>query len=96
MVVSDNATCFEYRNNDIVPVTSAPYHQSSNVLVERAVQTLKEIKKSAEGSIATKVSRVLFSYRIISQSTTGLSPAEMLLGRRLCSTLNLVYPDLKG
>lgn len=38
---------------------------------------------------------MLFSYRITPQSTTGLSPAELLLGRKLRSTLDLAHPDLK-
>ncbi|CAL9705832.1 unnamed protein product [Knipowitschia caucasica] len=54
------------------------------------------MKKAGEGNIQTKVSRVLFNYRITPQSTTGLSPAEMLQGRRLRSTLDLVHPDLRS
>ncbi len=38
---------------------------------------------------------MLFSYRITPQSTTGISPAEMLLGRKLRSTLDLLHPDLQ-
>lgn len=41
------------------------------------------------------VARVLFSYRITPQSTTGISPAEMLLGRKLHSTLDPLHPDLQ-
>ncbi len=77
-------------------VTSAPFHASSNGLAERAVQTFNTMmKKAGEGSVASKVARVLFSYRITPQSTTGISPAEMLLGRKLRSTLDLLHPDLQ-
>ncbi|XP_055017905.1 LOW QUALITY PROTEIN: uncharacterized protein K02A2.6-like [Boleophthalmus pectinirostris] len=104
MIVSDNGTCFvsaefqEFmRKNGIEHITSAPYHPSSNGCAERAVQTIKSMmKKAGESSIHTKVSRVLFSYRITPQSTTGLSPAEMLQGRRLRSTLDLGHPDLRN
>ncbi|XP_062400896.1 uncharacterized protein K02A2.6-like [Sardina pilchardus] len=100
-VVSDNGSCFvsaEFREfmqkNGIEHITSAPYHASSNGCAERAVQTFKSMmKKAGEGSLTTKVSRVLFSYRITPQSTTGLSPAEMLQGRKLRSTLDLIHPD---
>ncbi|XP_039511288.1 uncharacterized protein K02A2.6-like [Pimephales promelas] len=100
-IVSDNGSCFvstEFREfmqkNGIEHVTSAPYHASSNGCAERGVQTFKAMmKKAGEGSIATRVSRVLFSYRITPQSTTGLSPAEMLQGRKLRSTLDLIHPD---
>lgn len=103
MIVSDNGSCFvsaEFKEfmskNGIEHITSAPYHASSNGCTEGAVQTFKfMMKKAGEGSITTKVSRVLFSYRITPQSTTGLSPAEMLQGRRLRSTLDLVHPDLR-
>ncbi|XP_043916150.1 LOW QUALITY PROTEIN: uncharacterized protein K02A2.6-like [Protopterus annectens] len=103
-IVSDNASCFmsvEFKDflgkNGIVHVTSAPYHAASNGCAERAVQTFKSMmKKAGEGSMAAKVSRVLFNYRITPQSTTGLSPAEMLQGRRLRSTLDLVHPNLRA
>ena len=100
-IVSDNGSCFvsaEFkdflRKNGIEHITSAPYHASSNGCAERAVQTFKSMmKKAGEGSLTTKVSRVLFNYRITPQSTTGLSPAEMLQGRKLRSTLDLLHPD---
>lgn len=103
MIVSDNGTCVvsaEFKDfmskNGIEHITSAPFHPSSNGCAERAVQTFKSMmKKAGEGNISTKVSRVLFSYRITPQSTTGLSPAELLQGRRLRSTLDLVHPDLR-
>lgn len=99
--MSDNGSCFvsaEFRDfmqkNGVEHITSAPYHASSNGCAERAVQTFKSMmKKAGDGSLSTKVSRVLFSYRIIPQSTTGLSPAEMLQGRKLRSALDLIHPD---
>lgn len=102
LIVSDNGTCFlsaEFKEfldkNGVQHVTSAPYHASSNGLVERAVQIFKGMmKKMIEGTVATKVARVLFSYRITPQTTTGLSPAEMLNGRKLRCSLDFVHPDL--
>ncbi len=41
------------------------------------------------------LNRALFSYRITPQSTTGPSPAEMMMGRKLRCTLDLIHPDLK-
>lgn len=103
VLVSDNGPCFislEFQEfvqkNGILHVTSAPYHASSNGLAERAVQTFKEMMdKCPAGSIKTKVARVLFSYRTTPQTTTGLSPAELLMGRKLRCTLDLMHPDLK-
>lgn len=76
---------------------TAPYHPSSNGLAERAVQTSKLLmKKMAGDSIETKMSRALFSYRITPQLTTGKSPAELLCGRKLRSTLDLIHPDFRN
>ncbi len=100
LIVSDNGTCFisaEFKEflhkNGVRHVTSAPYHASSNGLV--AVQIVKTmLKKTVDGTIATKLSRVLFSYRI--QTTTGLSPAELLYGRKLRCSMDFIHPDLTG
>jgi len=58
-----------------------PYHPSSNGLAEHAVQTFKKgFKKMSEGSVQEKISRFLFSYCITPQTSTGISPAELLMG----------------
>ena len=46
------------------------------------------------GSIQDRLARFLFSYRITLQSTTGSLPAELLMGRKLRSRLDLVKPNL--
>ena len=72
-----------------------PYHPSSNGLEERAVQTFKKgLKKLSKGSVQDKFSRFLFLYRIMPQSTTGTSPAELLFGRPLQFRLYLLRPNL--
>ena len=88
-VVTDNGTGFvsqEFetflKNNGIRHTTSAPYHPASNGLAERAVQIVKKgLKKVTVGSMNTRLAKVLFTYRITPHSTTGMSPAELLLGR---------------
>ena len=85
------------KQNGIRHVKSAPYHPASNGLVERAVQTFKEfMKKMKGGSIEANVSRFLLQYRITPHSTTGISPAEMLMSRRPRSRLDLIVPDLSS
>ncbi|XP_056330368.1 uncharacterized protein K02A2.6-like [Danio aesculapii] len=104
IVVSDNGSCFTSKEfqefmsrNGIKHITTAPYHAASNGLAERAVQTFKSLRKKSTGdSIEARLARVLFSYRITPQSTTGKSPAELLCGRKLRSTLDLVHPDFKS
>ena len=107
LVVSDNGTSFTIftssefqdfvRRNGIRHITTAPYHPATNGLAERAVQTLKEgLKKSANGDLETRLARFLFKYRTTPHSTTGVSPAELLMGRKLRSHLDLVQPDLSS
>ena len=104
IVVSDNGTAFTsaefsqfMTKNGIRHVKIAP-HPSSNGLAERAVKTFKEgMKKcisSSSESIECCLSRVLFQYRITPHSTTGVSPSELLYGRRIRSHLDLIQPDL--
>ena len=40
----------------------------------------------------TRLAQVLFRYRITPQTTTGISPSELLLGRRPRSRLDLLKP----
>ncbi|XP_038590459.1 uncharacterized protein K02A2.6-like [Micropterus salmoides] len=102
LLVSDNGTCFvstEFKDflskNGIRHVISAPYHAYSNGLAERGVQIFKRMmKKCPEGTLTAKVARVLFSYRVTPHTTTDLSPAELLQGRKLRCTLDLIHPDL--
>ena len=54
------------------------------------------MKKVKEGSIEANVARFLLQYCITPQSTTGISPAEMLIGRRPRSCLDLIVPDVSN
>ena len=101
MVVTDNGTCFvssEFKQflskQGIRHTTSAPYHPASNGLAERAVQIIKRgLKKVTKGTMQTRLAKVLFSYRVTPQSTTGQAPAELLLGRRPRTCLDLLRPN---
>ena len=101
MIVSDNGTCFvssEFkqflRKNGVRHTTSAPYQPASNGLAERAVQIINRgLKKVTEGTMHTRLARVLFTYRMTPQSTTGQAPAELLLGRRPRTCLDLLRPN---
>ena len=103
VLVTDNGPSFvseEFEQflsrNTIKHKTSPPYHPASNGLAERAVQTVKKgLKKMKEGTLQDKLSRFLFRYRNTPQSTTGTTPAELLLGRRMRSPLDIIHPDLR-
>ena len=102
IVAMDNGSNFVSRefedflkHNGIRHIRTAPYHQASNGMAERAVQTFKEgVKKMNRGSVETRVSRFLARYRITPQTSTGVSLAELLLGRKPRSRLDLVYPEI--
>ena len=104
ILVSDNATGFtsaEFQEfttkNGIRHITSAPYHPATNGLAERAVQTVKNaLKKTSGEDMETQLSRFLFHYRTTPHSTTGVPPAELLLGRRPRSLLTMMQPSLSN
>ena len=66
---------------------------STNGLAERAVQSFKQgLKRTTGKSIQDRLSRFLFQYRTTPHSTTP--PAELLMGRRLRTHFDLLYPDI--
>ena len=96
-IVSDNGSGFtsaEFKNfidaNGIKHTLTSPYHPSSNGLAERAVQTFKTAVRKLKGPMELRISKFLFKYRIRPQSTTDISPAQMLMLR---SHLDLLHPD---
>ena len=101
VVVSDNATTFTstefsdfLKRNGVRHVRTPPYHPASNGLAERAVQTFKEaMKRIKGGSLNTRLPRFLFRYRMTSHTSTQVSPAELMFGRKLRSHLDLLRPS---
>lgn len=102
LIISDNGSVFvsaEFQDfvkkNGIRHTTSAPYHPATNGLAERAVQTFKAyMRKAPDVPLKDNLSRFLFQYRITPHTTTGVSPAELLLQRHPHSKLDLIVPDL--
>ena len=102
ILVTDNGSSFTssefidfVKVNGIQHVRTVPYHPASNGLAERAVQTFKTcMKKLAGGSLQDRVNSFLFKYRTTPQTTTGISPAELLMGRKLRTHLDLLVPDI--
>ena len=101
MLVSDNAQSFTssefavfLKKNGIRHVCTPPYHPASNGLVERAIQTFKEsMKRLRSGSVDTRLARFLLKYQVTPHSTTGVSPAELMMGRKLRTQLDLLHPN---
>ena len=103
MLVSDNGSTFtsaEFQKfvemNGIIHTTSAPYSPSSNGLAENAVKSLKSALYKMTGPVKTRLARYLLKQRTTPHSTTGVPPAELLMGRPLRTHLDLVKPDVSG
>ena len=101
-IVTDNGPSFTSSTfktyidqNGIKHICTAPYHPSSRGLAERAVQIFKlSLHQIPESLVREKLAKFLFKYRITPHSSTGVAPAELLMGRRLRSRLDLLKPDL--
>ena len=99
--VSDNGSCFTskeferfMKKNGILHIKSAPYHLATHGCTERLVRTFKNTFRKMEGSVSLneKLKTFLFTCRITPQSTTGISPAELLMNKKLNSKLNIRKP----
>lgn len=101
VIVSDNGTAFvsteftEFANrNQIRHVAVAPYHPSSNGQAERMVRETKEaLTHMDSGDVNVDLARFLFRQHTLPHSTTGRSPAELLMNRRLKTALDHLHPD---
>eukprot|EP00731_Ephydatia_muelleri_P031413 Em0022g927a len=104
IIVSDNGTQFASKNfeafcysNNIIHAKSTPYHPKTNGLAERAVRTFKGRMKASKGSAADwelRLKRFLIAYRNTPQKSTGRAPAELLIGWKIRTKLDLLKPDV--
>jgi hypothetical protein len=104
IVVSDNATSFVSKDfktflerNGIRHILSSPYHAATNGQAERMVQTVKQaIRRSQVSDWNTKLARILLTLHTTPSSTTGNTPSELLMGRKIKTLMDRLHPDLES
>ena len=85
------------KTNGVRHITTFPWHPALNGLAESAVQTVKNGIRCIEGGdIQSKVTWYLAKYRITPQSTTGVSPTQLLMKRQVRTWLDLINPNLSS
>ena len=104
-IVSKNGTPFTSQEfgkfcivNGIRHIRSAPYHPSTNGEAERFVQVFKRALRPQVGNkvdVQAEIFKFPQRYRTIPHSTTGGSPSELIFGRTIRTTLDLLKPQVE-
>ncbi|XP_060097587.1 uncharacterized protein K02A2.6-like, partial [Heteronotia binoei] len=100
-IVSDNGAAFTSGDFQaflqrylIRHIRSAPFHPATNGQAERMVRTTKEALGSiVQGDWDHRLAAFLFDNRVVPNPVTGVSPAELLMGRKLTTRLDRLNPD---
>ena len=102
-LVSDNGPQFIsedfaqfMKSNGIKHIRCAPYHPTSNGVVEHLVQTFKKATKAAKEcgkDLQQVLSSFLLTYRTTPHTTTHDTPAKLFLNHQLRTRLDLLLPN---
>ncbi|BES89748.1 Hypothetical Protein NTJ_02555 [Nesidiocoris tenuis] len=104
-IVSDNGPQFRSthfkqfcHSNGVKLILTTPYHSRTNGRVERVIRTFKNRYLRSKTQFPDPTHRmqvVLFTYRTTPHSSTGKSPAELFLGRKLTTVFDRMKPDTR-
>ena len=101
-ICSDNGPCFtssDFKDfmskSGVKHITTAVYRPSTNGLAERMVRTFKRALLLSKDPVQLTIDKFLFNYRMTPHTTTGVTPAELMFGRKLRSRLDLLWPSSK-
>ena len=105
MIVTDNEIDFTIakfeeclKSNGICQTQTAPYHPALNGIAKQAVQTFKSGMKKLTSGIYLRSSSSQISLQLPNnpQTTTGVSPSELLFGCHLRCHLDLLHPNTEA
>ncbi|XP_058803953.1 uncharacterized protein K02A2.6-like [Phymastichus coffea] len=83
--------------NGVTHIKCAPYHPASNGAAENAVKTFKAKIKILNRQCSTRkeaLAKYLFHYRSSPHCTTGVSPAELQMGRKFRTRWDLLKENV--
>lgn len=97
ILVTDNGRTFKnfLKSCGIIHKYTAPYNPATNRQAERFIQTLKNALRRSNANdtnIASKLEQILLQYRAAPHADTKVSPAELFLGRKVRTKLDLIFP----
>lgn len=101
LLITDNGPPFRSKEflrflsqNGVATLPPSAYHPQSNGAAENAVQTIKDkIKKIVEAdgiTVQEASTRFLLDYHSAAHSITNKSPAEMQIGRKICTRFDVM------